>query len=504
MAKSKKISAGSKQAGGLYQDSKIRQTPRLWKPSYYVVSSTPDAVTQYDRIDQVKMARVAFSKMPDLGGAIIQKNQWVVSAGAFCPVYTGTDTQWGEKAEKWLIETFYPMCSTMGPNYNFQTLLYLSSIALDVDGDTGLLLTSATTGFPQVGLIPSHRIGQRNQFETIVKGGSYDGYKIQDGVITNSNGRPIAYRILGEKIDGSQDVDISANDLQLLFEPEWSDQQRGISRIARSIADWEDQNDINDFLLRQVKLASSIGLKHKTEDGTGNGSGFDVGVEEDVGTLKSGVQVTPINGGEIYFMKAAVGEDIETLKNENPSPNTEAFIARIQKRAMYSIGWQQELLDPSKIGGASVRLIQDLTRKSISSRQSTIEKRAKLIVNYAIAKAIKLGYLPPNKEWFKWSFTKGAMLSCDFLNENKADIENLKIGSTTLANICSKNGNDWMAIRNQSQREVEDLITRAMAISTKTGRPYEECLVLLQQNTPNQSPTATPVAPPVQEASNQE
>ncbi len=492
-SKSKKVLSTGKpeqKAAGLYQSDGTRRNARSRQPVYYQVQDTKKANTQYDRMEQIRLARYSFTQCPDLGGALIQKSQWVVGPGAFKPQFNGADKDWGKKAEEWLMGQFYPMCSTLGTNYNFTTLLNLSSLALDIDGDTGLVLTKSTTGFPQVTLVPAHRIGQRSAAITTVLTGPLKDYTITDGVITNDNGRAIGYRVLGDKPDGSEDVDILSKNFQLLFEPEWADQQRGISRIARSITDWQDQSDINEFIIRGIKLATSIALKHKTESGDGNGSAFDPGAVEDT-TMTSGVQVTPINGGEIFFMKAAVGEDIEAMKTENPSPNTEAFIARIQKRAMYSIGWQQEMLDASKIGGASVRLIQDLARRSVASRQETIARRAKLIVEYAVAVAIKTGILPENKEWYKWSFSKGAQICVDVVNENKADIDNYKMGTTTLSAICAKKGEDWLAVRTQNQKEVEDLLSRADAISNKFNKPFDLCLMLLQQNSPNQTATGT-------------
>lgn len=75
-----------------------------------------------------------------------------------------------------------------------------------------------------------------------------------------------------------------------------------------------------------------------------------VGVTEDTGLVTNeGLSVEAIRGGEIMYMKSAP-ESIEALKDERPSPNVEAFISRLQKRAMFSIGWQQEMLDASKIG----------------------------------------------------------------------------------------------------------------------------------------------------------
>jgi hypothetical protein len=151
------------------------------------------------------------------------------------------------------------------------------------------------------------------------------------------------------------------------------------------------------------------------------------------------------------------------------------------------------MLDASKVGGASVRLVQDLVRKSISSRQSTLERRAKIIINYAVATAMNQNIIPQNNDdWYSWSFTKGGVISVDNGKEADIDRENFKLGMTTLSEIVSKRGYDWQSIRDQSQKEVEDLITRSKEISAKYGVPFETAMTLLQQNTPNQAPVSQP------------
>src|SRR6185503_14363138 len=138
------------------------------------------------------------------------------------------------------------------------------------------------------------------------------------------------------------------------------------------------------------------------------------------------------------------------------------------------IGWPQELLDPSKIGGASVRLVQDLVRRVIADRQDLIARRARLIVNYAVAKAMKEGILPTNNlDWYKWSFTRGAALTVDNGNEQNALREGYKLGTNTLQDIASMRGVDWYEMRNQSQKETDDLITRAQALSKKYSLPFQ-------------------------------
>lgn len=442
------------------------------------------------------LGRSLFGSCPDLGGALLAKSSWCVGPGAFTPIFTGADKAWGDIAEKFLTEKFYPVCSVMGPNYPFTTLLYLSSLAIDVDGDSGLYFTTTRQGFPQVGLVASHKIGQRSPSPGTVKGGKFDGYRIVDGTIINNEGRPIGFRILGD-IE-ADDYDISTQNFQLLMEPEWSDQYRGISRIARSLTDWNDQDDINEFLKRGVKLASSIGLLSKTETGDAVSAGANiVGLEEDsinLGTsTDNGVSIESIRGGEILYMKSGVNETIEGLKDERPSPNTEDFISRIQRRAMYSIGWSQEMLDASKVGGASVRLVQDLARKSISSRQASLERRARVIVTYSIAKAMNAGLIPQNNDdWYSWSFTKGGVICVDNGKEADLDREGYKLGTTTLSEIASKKGQDWTELRVQQQRETEDLLDRATVISKKYNIGMDAALGLLSQRTPNQAPVAQP------------
>lgn len=473
-----------KSFSGLYPSPS--RDPRRYRPRYYSSPiDTPKAVNSYDRMDLVALGRSLFSSCPDLGGALLQKSSWAVGPGAFQPIYTGTNKKWGDAAEEWLVDQFYPMCSVLGPNYPFTQVLYLTSLQLDIDGDSGLWFTQTRSGFPQVGLMPSHRIGQRESIDE-VESGRFEGYRIIDGCILNDNSRVIGYRILGNTED--DDYDISVASFNLIYESEWCDQVRGLSRIARSVTDWVDQEDINEYLKRGTKIASSVGLISKTESGDATSAGaFIIGATEDESVAADeGLHIESIHGGEIMYLKSGANETLETLKDDRPSQNVEAFLGRIQRRAMYSIGWAQELLDPSRIGGSSVRLIQDLTRKTIASRQETLERRAKLIVSYAIAKAMQNGLIPQNDtDWYKFAFTRGPSLTVDNGNEASADREGFKLGSVTLSEMTSKKGQDWYALREQQQKETEDLLDRATVLSKNYNITIDAALSLLSQRTPN-------------------
>lgn len=495
------LNNGEKMAGNLYPNPMY--SPQSYRPRIYtVVTDTNKAVNRSDHYNMLRYGRNLFASLPDLGGAIMSKAGWCVGPSAYTPISLSKNKAWAQEAERWLLDSFYPICNIQGNNFDFRTTLYLTSIALDVDGDNLMVLTTTRSGFPQIAIIPSHRIGNRYTPDGVLHDGSrYDGFTVYNGVVINDAGRPIAYRILADKEE--DDYYIPAQSCQFLFEPEWSDQYRGISRIARPLTDFMDQQDIDEFLKRGVKLASSLGIVHTTESGTPDASANLVGVDEDtapIAGVPSGPPLEVLDGGEIMYLKAGVGEKIESLKDERPSQNTAAFIERIQRRALFSCGWPIEMLDPSKIGGASVRLIQDLARKTIANRQVTLEKRARLIVNFAIAKAMNAGFIPNNEEdWYAWSFTRGSVISVDNGREADIDREGYKLGTTSLAEIASKKGLDWQELRNQSQKETEDLLDRAQAISKKYGISMDAALGLLSQRTPNQAPVTAPTTAPAAE-----
>jgi hypothetical protein len=501
---SKKVSSASKkfgditkskgkQAGSLYPTKKYN--PGNYRPRIYTTAvDTKHSVTQRDRLEHVVTGRSLFSTLPDLGNALVSKAGWAVGPSAFTPIFNGKDQVWGDTAEEWLQNIFYPACNTMGAMYDFRTTLSQTSLALDVDGDSLMVLTKSRAGFPQIAIIPSHRVGTRGNAKT-VEDGKYFGYEIHDGVITNPDGRPVAYRILGDKPE--DDYDVAAQSVQLLYEPEWSDQYRGVSRIARPSNDFTDQQDIDEFLKQGVKLASEQGLIIHNEAGEADLTDEELAAAiPDAGAIVNPTPYETETAPGYRYFKAGLGEKIESVKDERPSQNTAAFIERIQRRALAAVGWPIELLDPSKVGAASVRLIQDLARKTVAARQVTLEKRARLIVNYALALAMQNGYLPRNNgDWYNWTFSKGAAICVDLGNESAADLNGYHMGTITLQEIAAKRGLDWYQLRNQSEKEVDDLLERAARQAAKHNVPMATALTLIQANTPNQAPVSTPQSP---------
>src|SRR5215475_8360785 len=128
------VGGSGPQAGGF-----LYHNPRFFpfnnRPHLYTIADTYKAVSSGIRNDQVKYARELFATMPDLGNSIISKNHWSFSDG-WLPRFRGSNTAWGEAAADWLKNVWFPQCNLLGPNYDFRTSLFLSGVALDVDGDS--------------------------------------------------------------------------------------------------------------------------------------------------------------------------------------------------------------------------------------------------------------------------------------------------------------------------------------------------------------------------------
>lgn len=501
---------GKPLAGNLYVNP--RSNPKLFRPRPNLARTTPKNVTAYDRSQLVEMSRLLRSQVDPLNTAIEQKNSWAFD-DAWNAHFNGADTAWGEIAEAWLRDVWYPLCNIRGRYFHFNRSMKLSGKAWDTDGDDLMILTETATGFPQVAYFPATRVGSgpdgKNRNGETVKGGAFDGANIVDGIITDRNWRMLGVRILNE--DGEGSSDFSSYNVDLAFEPDWSDQGRGIPRVAVSLLRWMNLQDIDEFLQRGMKRASAVGLVAKTANGQAPVANI-VTSEEDSPVTDGTSGVTKVHyeaieGGELYYLDAGANETLESLKFENPHPNAEAFIARLERGALAAVGWNYELLNIGSTGRAPTRMLADLANQSIWSRQDTGEIRAYRAVSYAIAKAMKRGDIPRNPilgDAYMWEFGMPKPLSVDQGNDEAADRENLKLGTSSKTIIAQKKGYHRNEIRRHRRAEIMDLYQDALETEQKTGGkiPFDKALELFEQRGANPVSQAVESAQPAEQPNN--
>lgn len=492
----------------------IRKNPKPYRPRARLSKNPRANFSAYDRDEAVETSRLLVCQNGTLGSAIRDKNRNAFGDG-WDAHYLGNNPKWGEAAMDFLNRQFFPNADRHG-RHNWKTLLKLSGIAWDRDGDDLMLLTEDDngSGFPKVEIIPAERIGNGGlgiAGAGLVKEGTFAGMEIYDGIIFNAAGKPVGVRVLGRFENSNsnrtqifQDYSLGfGGNADLAYDPEFSDRSRGIPIVTRVATDWADLQDVDEFLKRGIKRAASVGLISKTgeaEAGVGNEHLTEEEVKEtDTAgeTTTHTVTYEEIEGGEMYYL-GKEGEDLEALKFDTPHPNVENFIKRIERRGLAAVGWFYELLNLGDSGRAASRLVCDLANTSIWQQQEIGYRRTFRAARYALAKAQKNGFIPRNPDpldaYFAWEFGLPKQLSVDAGNDKSADREALKMGTTNEAIIAQKEGLHWKAIRRQRLLELKAHITDAEEIVSASGGKisFDRAMELVEQRTANGALASNP------------
>ena len=427
----------------------LKKLGSLWEPQYqsnrhrrplrYLNKDTRQLIPTGTHQQLVSAGRWLFGNFAPVRGALLE--QCTYSVQPFVPQYVGKDLEWGAQAEAWLKE-FHGILDIQG-KCDFEEFLYLALLSIKRDGDVGVLLTKTGSGYPAVQLIPAHRIASRTQ-----------GPNEFNGVITNKQGRPVSYMIDGER-------KVSARDMALCFFPEWADQGRGVSPLSAVTGDLQDVKELREYELSAQKAASSIALVEHNEDGYADDSEAFIEQTIDSGSLSTTLE--SLEGGAIRYFRAGSGSKIEVVDRNRPSANAQEFENTILRSAFQAIEWPYDLsLDPTKIGGAVVRLVTAKAQRTVEKNQRLVRKIARRIDGYALSKAMKAGLLPRPQggDWYSWHYQGPRKISVDGGRDAGAAREDYKMGLTTLQELYAERGLHWedeVEKRISEQRFVLDL-----------------------------------------------
>lgn len=492
-----------------YEGARPQRTQRWRYPTVEDNKKSLDGITWRNLLS---FGRQLFINLGPVRGAILEKGTYSVG-NAWLPIFKGADKAWGDKATPWLLDWFRN-CDVRGSGYDFKTGLFLDSLAIDRDGDIGCLKSqvSKSDRYPQIQAIEAHRIFGRD-YDTKIETGPYAGMRIYNGVVLNDCNRPVAFHILGE--DPDQDQYISANDLSLFYQPEWSTQGRGISALAHCILDAESFQDITNYLKQQVALDSSLGLNVYNATGSvdlaqslllgNNQTGVNPLIAQPgssgVNSLAMGaseggidVQMESIEGGTIRYFRSGSGDKIEALNTNRPSPNVDAFMEKLLRNCFAGLEWAYEFTrDGSKIGGANIRLVNEKIVRSVEKRQAILRRKAHYAVTFALSRAVELRLLPKSsdpRDVFAWDFTLPPQMNVDSGRESMQKREDVRMGLRSRRTDYGERGEDWSQEREQLATEARDLLTKAKAIADEFGVSLEFAVNLIEKQSPNPPPQA--------------
>jgi capsid protein len=435
-------------------------------------------VSTYGRRTLMSLGRWMFYNIPEIQGAILEQANLAVST--FIPQYAGANRAWGQQAESWLRE-WHKIMDIGGWPYDYETYVQFLVINPLVDGDIGTLLTQTDSGYPAIQTIPAHRI---DALVNIVVGGDYDGMKIVDGTIVDDYGRAVAYRVKTQDgFDQNHFVDVPANDLFLTYSPLSPNQFRGFSALASSAFNLQDRDESRKFELLAQKAFSTKTVIETNESGEADAASdlLRSALTDSTTGAKLSLDSERLDGGTITYFKAGTNSKLDAFAWDRPSANVQEFQERTLRDAFRGSEWDVLFsIDPKNVGGASMRIVVEKINATLGKRRRLVEKACRRVDGWAISKAIKLGLLPNDVDWYKWEYQGPAEISADRKYDSEIDIEEISRGLGTQRAAIARRGGFYDDVRAQRKQEADDELSDASELATKYGITLVDAMNVLR------------------------
>jgi len=460
----------------LYDGAKIsRHRSFIW-PADQDSRQTLDAWT---RTELLNAARYLFANIGFVKGAVRGIARYSFGCG-WIPQSLAT-TKKARDAYEIFFDDWSNIADTTG-QWTYGDLQRMQSVAVDVDGDIGRNYVLTSTGFPKLELVRAHRIKSPPDSDTA---------KWSDGVRISARGSPIAYSIH----DGAGGFKtFPVEQFALVRDADAPDEYRGKTGLHHGINSLRDICEILIAEKQGVKINSSLALAIRlvaqaATDETPVFGPVQPVVTDDGSTLT----LEKILAGQIPRLKE--GEDIWSHKSDRPSPTFTGFLDYLLRDVAVGLGLPWEFVwDPSKLGGSTNRLAIAQAGWRFEERQAQFRPHANRDWQFVIGAAIARGDAPADPDWHRVKWQMPRKISVDAGRDSAANLNELKYGTRTHAEDAGERGNFWEDERDQAERETKDIIERAGRLATTTGKPFELCLSMLQQRSPNPAPILPPVA----------
>lgn len=447
---------------GYYQGGQGRDRRHIFAP----VADSETTQTTHNREQICGLARWLHANVGLVRGAVADVARYSVGSGI--TPQSMAEPEIAEQYERFFKE-WASICD-VGDRLSFWQMQQLASMRIDVDGDVGFVLHSSAEGWPMLQMIEAHRIKN-----------SWDDKQFKDGVKFNAQGRSVAF-----KIHEGEDKfrRINSKDFILLHEAERVNQRRGMSSLAHAVNHCRDIDDLVSYEKIGVKMAAAIGIAITSESG-----------EADSGTsyIEDGFTAADTGGLALDTFQAGMvprlrdGEKIESFGSNRPNPSFTGFIDYLVRDVACGLGIPIEFVwSPQGLVGTTQRFVLNKAQRRFETRQNLlIDRLCNRIWAWVIAKGIKRGDIPASDDWRRVKWQTPAKITVDVGREAQAHRDDIKAGLRTLQEDAGERGLDWLEVREQSQREAQDLLERAQSIADATGTTLEFAVSLLSSHSPN-------------------
>lgn len=321
-----------------------------------------------------------------------------------------------------------------------QSLWKLQEIAFRsmlVDGDVFTLLTYGASGRPRIQLVEADQCG--------TQGGLVQG-KDDDGVISDSNGRPVAYRFHepASAAQPSREVTLPADGVVQFANIERPGQSRGVCLAAAALTTAIDLHDILGLEKAAVKDASSKVDIIKTA--TGELPPRPIIGASVVAPVTTAADVSDyyqkVFGPESRVLKH--GDEYTPYEPKRPGPAWTGFVDFLAELVCLSYNLPPSLVRQLKVGGADTRRDLAIMQRVVECWQVMLAHGWQRVYEYVIESEIEDGALVgAPRDWRRvdWQFPRAATV--DAGRTAQQDRDDIRTGNMTLREGCGQYGVSW-------------------------------------------------------------
>jgi hypothetical protein len=285
-----------------------------------------------------------------------------------------------------------------------------------------------------------------------------------------------------------------------IYTPEVASGARAYSPLQHSINNVVDMLEIVSLEKFAVKMNSDVVRTLNREPGQfdNSQSDFEAFGMRPKGYPEGGNNITDANeastfiGGKILAL--GPGEKLESFESNRPNPTFTGFLEHLVRDSLAGTLPYEFVHDPSKAGGASMRLVVAKADRQFKQLQTVLINRFLTpLWGYVIGTAIKNGELPANDNWTRVMWTTPKRLTVDASRDSAQNRADIAMGIKTLGDNAQEDGEHLSTLIKRRVREAKNIMNECASEGVPLWMVYKPDNVALADITANSS---TKVKPP--------
>ena len=361
---------------------------------------------------------------------------YAVNSGILAQAAT-SDSEFNDKAtvyfDKWAGSQF---CSVTN-EVNLFDIQKLIVRELLIAGEIFLVLTKASTGYPQVIPVTSEQVRSNGK----------KADKFTDGIFYDNQGKATAYNVY---FNDKTSTRIDASNVIHLKRFKQVNQKRGISAFAASLNSIRDVKDLLALEKKSIKIHSALAATVSKRNGGEVGDGL-FGKNRPAQAAQAGTVATrntlleKVFGGAIAYL--GEGEKVDLIQS---SRSTEGFLKTVElllRDACLNLSLSYEMVvNPTSLSSAATRfIIQDADFLFKSLQNIVTDGCLNRLYSWVIASAVNDKKIPACKDadWFSatWTFPQSATI--DAGRKDSGELAFVANNLETLDTFYSSRGKGW-------------------------------------------------------------